>query len=64
MSSLNTNLNIGIGTTNPTAKLQLESTSAGAATVAGFLVNSSTALNTETGLAFAAHTNSDIATGR
>ena len=59
-----TNLNIGIGTTNPTAKLQLESTSAGAATVAGFLVNSSTALNTETRLAFAAHTNSDIATGR
>jgi hypothetical protein len=56
--------NVGIGTTNPTALLQLESTSAGAATVAGFLVNSSTTLNTETRLAFAAHTNSDIATDR
>jgi hypothetical protein len=56
--------NVGIGTTSPTAKLQLESTSAGAATVAGFLVNSSTTLNTETRLAFAAHTNSDIATDR
>jgi len=56
--------NVGIGTVAPTAKLQLESTSAGAATVAGFLVNSSTTLNTETRLAFAAHTNSDIATNR
>ncbi|ANS03052.1 hypothetical protein [uncultured Mediterranean phage uvDeep1-CGR2-KM23-C896] len=56
--------NVGIGTTSPTGKLQLESTSAGAATVAAFLVNSSTSLNTETRLAFAAHTNSDIATNR
>jgi len=55
---------VGIGTASPTAKLQLESTSAGAATVAGFLVNSSTTLNTETRLAFAAHTNSNIATDR
>ena len=56
--------NVGIGTIFPTAKLQVESTSAGAATVAAFLVNSNVTVNTETRLAFAAHTNSDIATNR
>jgi len=54
---------VGIGGT-PTAKLQIESTSAGAATVAAFLVNLNTTVNTETRLAFAAHTNNDIATNR
>jgi len=63
-SFINTGGNVGIGTTAPTAKIQIESTSAGAASVAAFLVNSSTTLNTETRLAFAANTNSDIATGR
>ena len=55
---------VGIGTYTPTAKLQIESTSAGAATVAAFLVNESVTVGTETRLAFAAHTNNDIATGR
>ena len=55
---------VGIGTNVPTAKLQLESTTGGSPTVAAFLVNSSTTVGTETRLAFAAHTNSDIATGR
>jgi hypothetical protein len=56
--------NVGIGTTSPTAKLQITSTSAGAATVAAFLVNESVTTNTEVRLAFAANTNNDIATNR
>jgi hypothetical protein len=56
--------NVGIGTTSPTAKLQITSTSAGAATVAAFLVNESVTTNTEVRLAFAANTNNDIATDR
>jgi hypothetical protein len=56
--------NVGIGTTLPTAQLQIESTSAGAAVVAAFLVNESVTVGTETRLAFAANTNNDIATGR
>jgi hypothetical protein len=58
------NGNVGIGTTLPTAKLQINSTSAGAATVAAFLVNESVTTNTEVRLAFAANTNNDIATDR
>ena len=38
--------------------------SAGAATVAAFLVNESATANTEVRLGFAAHTNVDIATNR
>ena len=56
--------NVGISTTAPTAKIQIENTSAGNATVGAFLVNSSTNTNTEVRLAFASHTNSDIATNR
>jgi hypothetical protein len=55
---------VGIGTISPTAKLQINSTSAGAATVAAFLVNESVTANTEVRLAFAANTNNDIATNR
>jgi len=55
---------VGIGVTFATAKLQIHNTNAGAAAVAAYLVNASTSLNTETRLAFAAHTNDDIATGR
>ncbi len=56
--------NVAIGITFATAKLQIHNTNAGAAAVAAYLVNASTSLNTETRLAFAAHTNDDIATGR
>jgi hypothetical protein len=56
--------NVGIGTTSPTAKLQITSTSAGAATVALFLNNNSVTSSTETRIAFAANTNDDIASGR
>jgi predicted heme/steroid binding protein len=56
--------NLGIGTTSPTSKLQITSTSAGAATVAAFLVNESVTTNTEVRLAFAANTNNDISTNR
>ena len=62
--SLTATGNVGIGTSNTTTKLQIHNTSAGVATVAAFLVNESTNLNTETRLAFAANTNSDIATER
>ena len=54
----------GINTTNPTARLQISSTSAGAATVAAFLLNESTTTNTEVRLAFAANANNDVATNR
>ena len=56
--------NVGIATVNPTTKLQIANTSAGAATVAAFLVNESVTTNTEVRLAFAANTNNDIATDR
>lgn len=56
--------NVGIGVPFATAKLQIHNTNAGAAAVAAYLVNASISLNTETRLAFAAHTNDDIATGR
>ncbi len=56
--------NVGIGIGLATAKLQIHNTNAGAAAVAAFLVNASTSLNTETRLAFAAHTNDNIATNR
>ena len=56
--------NVGIGVTFATAKLQIHNTNGGAAAVAAYLVNASTSLNTETRLAFAAHTNDDIATNR
>jgi hypothetical protein len=56
--------NVGIGTASPTAKLQITNTSAGAATIALFLNNYSTTINTETRIAFAANTNDDIATNR
>jgi len=56
--------NVGIGTASPTAKLQITSTSAGAATVAAFLLNESVTTSTEVRLAFAANTNNDIATNR
>ena len=56
--------NLSIGTTSPSAKLQITSTSAGAATVAAFLVNESVTTNTEVRLAFAANSNNDIASGR
>jgi hypothetical protein len=56
--------NVGIGTSSPTAKLQIANTSAGAATVALFLNNNSTTSNTETRLAFAANGNDDISTNR
>ncbi len=56
--------NVGINNTIATAKLQVHNTNAGAAAVAAYLVNASTSLDTETRLAFAAHTNDDIATNR
>ena len=56
--------NVGIGTTTATAKLQISNTSAGAATVAAFLLNESRNINTEVRLAFAANTNNDIASNR
>jgi len=56
--------NVGIGTTSPTAKLQITSTSAGAASVALFLNNNSATSSTETRIAFAANTNDDISTNR
>jgi hypothetical protein len=56
--------NVGIGTTTVTAKTQISSTSAGAATVAAFLLNESTSLNTEVRLAFAANTNNEISSNR
>jgi hypothetical protein len=56
--------NVGIGTSSPTAKLQIRSTSAGAATVALFLNNESASLNSEVRLAFGAHENSDISSNR
>jgi hypothetical protein len=56
--------NLGLGSTVATSKLQISSTSSGAATVAAFLLNESTTTNTEVRLAFAANTNNDIATGR
>ena len=56
--------NVAIGISFATAKLQIHNTNAGAAAVAAYLVNASTSLNTETRLAFAAHTNDDIATNR
>jgi hypothetical protein len=61
---LTTGGSVGIGTTSPTAKLQITSTSSGAATVAAFLLNESVSTNTEVRLAFAANTNNDIATNR
>tara|TARA_B100000902_G_scaffold367314_1_gene389828 strand:- start:3516 stop:5555 length:2040 start_codon:yes stop_codon:yes gene_type:complete len=57
--------NVGIGTTAPSAKLQIHTaTNAGNPEVAAFLVNKSTTTNTEVRLAFAAHTNDDISTNR
>jgi hypothetical protein len=56
--------NVGIGTTTATAKLQISNTSAGAATVAAFLLNESRNINTEVRLAFAANTNNEIASNR
>ena len=59
------NGNVGIGTTSPSAKLQIHTaTNAGNPEVAAFLVNESTTTNTEVRLAFAAHTNDIISTGR
>jgi hypothetical protein len=55
---------VGVGTTNPTAKQQITSTSAGAATVGLFLNNVSDTSSTEIRLAFAASSNDDIATNR
>jgi hypothetical protein len=56
--------NVGIGNIVASAKLQIHNTNAGAGAVAAYLVNASTSVNTETRLAFAAHTNDDIATNR
>jgi len=56
--------NVGIGTDVPTTKLQISSTSAGAATIAAYLVNESVTVNTEVRLAFAANTNTDASTNR
>ena len=56
--------NVAIGNQVGSAKLQVHSTNAGSASVAAFLVNASISLNTETRLAFTAHTNDDIATNR
>jgi len=59
------NGNVGIGTTSPSSKLQIQTTTnAGNPEVAAFLVNKSTTTNTEVRLAFAAHTNDIISTGR
>ena len=62
--SILTGGNVGICTPSPTAKLQITSTSAGAATVGLFLNNNSTTSSTETRIAFAANANDDIATNR
>ena len=62
--TVNTSQNVGIGTTNPTAKQQITSTSAGAATVGLFLNNVSDTTSTEIRLAFAASSNDDIASNR
>ena len=62
--TINSSRNVAIGTDTATAKLQISNTSAGAASVAAFLVNESATANTEVRLAFAAHTNVDIATNR
>ncbi len=62
--TINGSRNVAIGTDTATAKLQISNTSAGAASVAAFLVNESATANTEVRLAFAAHTNVDIATNR
>jgi hypothetical protein len=56
--------NVGIGSTVATSKIQITSTSAGAATIAAFLVNESRDINTEVRLAFAANTNNDISSNR
>ena len=56
--------NFGVGTTNPTAKQQITSTSAGAATVGLFLNNNSATTSTEIRLAFAANSNDSIADNR
>jgi hypothetical protein len=56
--------NVGIGNASPTAKLQITSTSAGAASVALFLNNNSATSSTETRIAFAANTNDDISSNR
>jgi hypothetical protein len=56
--------NVGIGTSSPTAKLQITNTSAGAATVAAFLINESGSTSTEVRLGFAANLNNDIASNR
>jgi hypothetical protein len=56
--------NVGIGETLPTAPLQIKNTSAGASTVGLFLTNSDVTADTEVRLAFAAHTNTDIASNR
>ena len=61
---INSDGNVGINNLVASAKLQIHNTNAGAGAVAAFLVNASTSLNTETKLAFAAHTNDDIATNR
>ena len=56
---------LGISETNPTAPLQIKTdTSAGNAKVAQFLTHADTTSGTEVRLAFAAHTNTDIATDR
>ena len=56
---------VGIGETNPTAPLQIKTaTSAGNAKVAQFLTHADTTSGTEVRLAFAAHTNIDIASDR
>ena len=57
--------NVGIGETNPTAPLQIKTdTSAGNPKVAQFLTHADVTSGTEVRLAFAAHTNTDIATDR
>jgi hypothetical protein len=61
---IDTSGRVGVGTTNPTAKQQITSTSAGAATVGLFLNNVSDTTSTEIRLAFAASSNDDIATNR
>jgi len=55
---------LGLGTSSPTAKIQTNTTSAGAATVGLFLNNESDTINTEVRLAFAANANNDIASNR
>jgi hypothetical protein len=55
---------VGIGTATPTARLQINRSSAGAAAVGLFLLNESVTTNTEIRLAFAANENNDIASDR